>query len=426
MRSKTGILILMCLSMVLAYIPWYNYSAVAGLLSKQYHLNSFEVGLVISVFQLGYVIVVPFTGWLADRVGIRLILMVATILTAVFSTAFALFADSYVSILILRLLTGMAAGAIYAPGMALLSNWFEPRRRGMALGAYTGALVAAYAGSYFIAAPVAASFGWRAGVLWSSLPAFVGFVILFWVLESPPQAHLAFDGAGRPAAMLPQPCPAGGYAGPGLVTLSYMGHMWELYTFWGWIGPAMVAAAVMSGVAVTHAVAYGGVLAAVIILIGAPACYLWGLAADRFGRYFSIVFALVCSGAAEFLIGWTVHSVLLMTIVGLWIGFWVIADSAQYKAGLTEMSEKRVRTTLLGFQSALGFLMGVFGPAAFGALVMAFNHGIVNPVHATVWWPAFSILGLSPIIGIIAAMLLHHYTRQGQLMTGGRHSVSAG
>jgi len=30
--------------------------------------------------------------------------------------------------------------------MALLSQWFSPRERGGALGAYTGALVAAYAG----------------------------------------------------------------------------------------------------------------------------------------------------------------------------------------------------------------------------------------------------------------------------------------
>lgn len=424
MRSKTGILTMMCLSMLLAYIPWYNYSAVAGLLSKQYHLNAIETGLVISLFQLGYVIMVPFTGWLADRFGIRLVLMVATLLTAVFSTAFGLFANSYVSIMVLRLLTGMAAGAIYAPGMALLANWFEPRRRGMALGAYTGALVAAYAGSYFIAAPVAAAFGWRAGVLWSSLPAFLGFIFLFWVSETPQESHLAYDGAARPAAVLPQPSPAGGYAGPGLVTLSYMGHMWELYTFWGWIGPAMVAAAVMSGMAATHATAYGGILAAIIILIGAPASYLWGLAADRFGRVFSIIFALVCSGLAEFLIGWLVHNLALMTVVGLWIGFWVIADSAQYKAGLTEMSEKRVRTTFLGFQSSLGFLMGVFGPTLFGVILKAYNPGILNPVQAHVWWPAFSLLGITPVIGILAAMALAR-SRQGQLMTGGSHSPAA-
>ncbi len=423
MRNKTGILIMMCLSMLLAYIPWYNYSAVAGLLSKQYSLNPISVGLVISAFQLGYVVMVPFTGWLADRVGIRLVLMVATAATFVFSMAFGLFANSYVSILVLRLLTGVACGAIYAPGMSLISNWFEPRRRGMAIGAYTGALTAAYAGSYFIAAPIAAAYGWRAGIIWSSLPALLGFILLFWVLEAPKEAHLAYDGAAAPAAIPPEPCPTGGYAGPGLVTLSYMGHMWELYTFWGWIGPSMVAAAVIGGASLVHATAFGGILAAAIILIGAPACYLWGLFADRFGRFASIVVALVLSGVAELLIGWLVHSLILMTLVGLWIGFWVIADSAQYKAALTEMSEKRVRTTLLGFQSALGFLMGVFGPAIFGAMVKTANPGIVNPADAQVWWPAFSFLAIFPVIGILAAIGLAR-TRQGHLMTGGRHSVS--
>lgn len=417
MRSKNGILALMSLSMLLAYIPWYNYSAVAALMAKQFHLTPVDTGIVISVFQLGYVIVVPFTGWLADRFGIRLMLMIATAATFVFSMSFGLFANSYTSIIVLRLLTGMSCGAIYAPGMSLISNWFEPRRRGMAIGLYTAALTAAYAGSYFVAAPIAAAYGWRSGIIWSSVPALLGFILLFWVLEAPKEARLAYDGAGT----LPALSPKGGYAGPGLITLAYMGHMWELYTFWGWIGPAMVAAVVMSGATVAHATASGGVLAATVILIGAVSSYLWGIFADRYGRFNSIVIALVCSGIGELILGFTVHNVALMTIVGLWVGFWVIADSAQYKAGLTEMSEKRVRTTMLGFQSAVGFLMGVPGPALFGAMIAGYNPGVLA-AHATIWYPAFLVLAVAAAIGILAAIGLAH-VRQAQFLTGHRNQI---
>ncbi|EPZ52649.1 MFS transporter [Alicyclobacillus acidoterrestris] len=416
MKNKTGILILMCLSMLLSYVPWYNYSAVSGLLSKQYHINPFQSGLILSLFQLGYVIVVPFTGWLADRFGIKLVLITATFATFVFSMLFGLVSNGFLSILILRLLTGMAAGAIYAPGMSLLSNWFEPQRRGTAIGAYTGALTAAYAGGYFLAAPIAASFGWRAGIVWSSLPALIGAILLFWIKESPLQTQLSYDGAAPPVAALPRLSPGGGYAGPGIITLSYCGHMWELYSFWGWIGPAMVASVVMTGASLDHATRYGGILAAIIILIGAPSSYLWGIFADRVGRLRSILISLVCSGIGELLIGWTVHQAALMTLVGFWVGFWVIADSAQYKAGLTEMSEPRVRTTLLGFQSSIGYLMTVFGPTVFGAMVKNENH-VVNSADAHVWWPAFSVLAVASLIGIIAALWLRKVP-QAKFMNG--------
>ena len=46
-----------------------------------------------------------------------------------------------------------------------------------------------------------------------------------------------------------------------------------------------------------------------------------------------------------------------IVLVGVWIGFWAVADSAIYKASLTELCISRIRTTLLGLQSALGYSM---------------------------------------------------------------------
>ena len=37
-----------------------------------------------------------------------------------------------------------------------------------------------------------------------------------------------------------------------------------------------------------------------------------------------------------------------IVLVGVWIGFWAVADSAIYKASLTELCISRIRTTLLG------------------------------------------------------------------------------
>ncbi len=80
------------------------------------------------------------TGWLSDHIGAKRVVLAGTLGVASCSNAFAFLASDFSTILILRTLTGMFAGAIYAPGMALLSKWFPSRERGFAIGVYSGAL----------------------------------------------------------------------------------------------------------------------------------------------------------------------------------------------------------------------------------------------------------------------------------------------
>lgn len=412
MNKRTKILIWMVISMILGYLPWYNFSAVVKYIAKELNLTAADTGMIISAFQLGYVVIVVFTGWLADKIGTKAIVAWATLLTGIFSTMFAYLTNSLASALILRVLTGAACGAIYAPGMALLSNWFPPAQRGYALGAYTGALVAAYAGSYFVAGPVAASHGWRMGVLATSLPVFIAFLIVwFLVEEKPKEPELQFDGA--------LPAPEGGWAGPIWITASYMGHMWELYAFWGWIGPFMVANALAAGFQPDAAAALGSRLAALIILTGAPAVWLWGMVADKWGRTKAIIVGALCSLIANLFFGFLYgKSLALVVLVGLWIGFWVISDSAIYKAGLVDMTSPKVRTTVLGVQSAVGFSMTIFAPIIFGKVLQYFN-GPVPPTEVKIWWPGFTLLGLGALLAPIAALITRSLP-QSELMAGGK------
>ena len=152
---------------------------------------------------------------------------------------------------------------------------------------------------------------------------------------------------------------------------------------------------------------------------GAPAVYIMGLAADKWGRTKAIIVAATASLIPEFFFGYMLDAPLWMTVgVGLWIGFWVIADSAIYKAGLTDMISDKVRGTILGIQSAVGFSMTVLAPIAFGALLGKLNGGVAS-AEATVWGPCFVMLG----IGALLAPLLSWATRksaQAKLMTGGK------
>jgi len=412
-QKKNQILLLMCVSMVIGYLPWYNFSAVLRYISQEFKLTSSDTGTIIACFQAGYVLIVLITGWLADKIGPKRVVMYATLLTGIFATSFVFVVTDKWTVMIMRLLTGCACGAIYAPGMALLANWFPPNERGGALGAYTAALTAASAGGYFVAGPIAAEAGWRTGMLWTSVPVFAAFlIILFFVQDKPAETAKQFDG--------PQCAPDGGYGGSALITSSYMGHMWELYAFWAWIGPFMVACATASGMDTKEAVRLGGLLAACITLAGAPAVWIMGKIADKLGRTRAIVLCALASLVPEFFFGYLLGGPMaVVVIVGLWIGFWVISDSAIYKAGLTEMCASRIRTTMLGIQSAVGFSMTIIAPIVFGKVLQAYNTGIANPTEAVHWGPAFIVLGVGALVAPLMAMFLRRHP-QAELMCAGK------
>ena len=216
-----------------------------------------------------------------------------------------------------------------------------------------------------------------------------------------------------------QCCPAGGYAGPCLITTGYVGHMWELYAFWGWIGPFLIATQLASGVPTAQAVSTGGTLTAAIILLGVPASWLWGWMADKRGRTFAMAVGGTLSVVGEFFLGSLFgYSFAFVVIVAGWIGFWVISDSALYKAGLLEMMDPKFTGLALGIQSAVGFGITIISPAVFGAVLQLYN-GAGNPTSATQWWPSFGVLGVGGLLAPIAILLLRRMP-QAVLMAGGK------
>lgn len=422
MKKKTKILIIMSIAMLFGYLPWYNFSAVLNFIVEDFNLSAAQIGYILASIQVGYMIIVIFSGWLSDKIGEIKVVTWATLLTGIFSLSFVWFARNFYSILVLRLLTGLSAGAIYVPGIAYLSRWFKSSERGKAIGIYTAALTASYAGGYFIASPLASKYGWEVGITWTSLPAFLAFLLLLIIINKKPPEEDLTDNivlSDSDSENMIKPAPEGGYSGPVVITVSYMGHMWELYAFWGWIGPFLVASSIAVGYEESMAVALGGNLAALVIILGVPAVSFCGVLADKLGRTKLIIIAALCSLIAELFLGFLYgHSLIIIVLISFWIGFWVIADSPIYKAGLTEMVSSKIRSTALGLQSAIGYVMTIISPIIFGQ-VLEFQNGKINPVYADKWGVAFCLLGLGALVAPVAALILRRLP-QAKLMAKGK------
>jgi SHS family lactate transporter-like MFS transporter len=141
-------------------------------------------------------------GWLADRYGRRVPLMVDIGLYSLFELLTA-FAPSFTVLLVLRALFGIAMGGEWGLGAALAMESLPARRRGI----FSGMLQQGYAVGYLLAALTLAllytHIGWRGMFALGVLPALLILYIRKNVPESPTwKAGTAAPLALRPAAMI--------------------------------------------------------------------------------------------------------------------------------------------------------------------------------------------------------------------------------
>lgn len=421
MSSKYYVLTFLCLGQLAAGLTWYNYSAVLPLLQQEWSLTGAQAGVILSVFQAGYVIAVVACGFLSDRIGSRKVFILSAIETSLAGLAFAIFAKGYFSAVVLRGLAGLGQGGLYVPGMRLLSQWFSPRERGKALGIYTSALIASYAGALYIAAPTASAYGWQWAILLTSVWGLLGAALVFFLVRESPEFKVEVKGSETPpspsrtslakAILVNKPL--------GLLNLGYMGHMWELYGFYGWIGPFVVAVALLHGFNNDSALVYGNTIAATAILMGVVSPALGGVISDKIGRTRTVLMVLLVSIACSFSVGWLMKLPLYGFLgIVLVYGFFVVMESAVFKAGLSELVEPRYLGSALGVQSFLGFGITILSPALFG-LVLDISNPALNG-QFRVWGWSFGLLGLGALVGPVAMYFLRKLPASVKMACGKR------
>jgi ACS family glucarate transporter-like MFS transporter len=132
LKKYTVVLALFALSMI-TYVDRVCISAAKDPISAEMHLSDTAMGLIFSAFALGYALAQIPCGWLADRLGPRLMLtFVVTLWSAM--TALTGAAWNLASLVTIRFLFGISEAGAYPGSARAICNWLPSGERGRANG----------------------------------------------------------------------------------------------------------------------------------------------------------------------------------------------------------------------------------------------------------------------------------------------------
>jgi MFS family permease len=399
-RGKWFTLGLLALAELLGMSLWFSASAVSEELQQLWGLSQAEAGWLTAIVQLGFVVgtAVAAVLNLADVVPARFYFAVSAVLGAGVN-ALLVVAPEYELALVLRFMTGFFLAGVYPPAMKMAATWFR-EGRGLAIGTVVGALTVGKAGPYLMRAWVPSGIAFV--VLSVSAGAVLAALLVVSAYRDGPHAFERRPFSWKLVNTVLR------HREWRLATGGYLGHMWELYAFWTWI-PAFLAASAAALAAsgeVAPTAPQVSFVAFLAIAVGGVGCLWGGWMADRIGYERLVIRAMAASGTCALLIGvlYGASFWLLVPLTLAW-GFFVIADSAQFSALVTEVSPSHAVGTALTLQTSIGFL-----------LTMVTIQLVPNVAELIGWRWAFAFLALGPAAGIWAI---------GRLGVGGRATAGA-
>jgi MFS family permease len=197
--------------------------------------------------------------------------------------------------------------------------------------------------------------------------------------------------------------------GPRLALTGYLGHQWELYAMWAWIGSFMLYV-IGDKSLIGDSLDLASALTFLVFSIGAVASSLAGAWSEKIGRTAVTSIAMIISGTTAAFIGFIpVEMTVLIVILAMIWGASIIADSAQFSTAMTELSDPAYRGTMLTFQTGIGFAL---------TAVSIWLLPIVK--DSSGWGWAFAMLALGPVVGTAAMLRLRSLPESLNLAAGKR------
>ena len=280
---------------------------------------------------------------LSDRFSPVKIFFISSLLGALTNVSVAWLAKDASSLFALRFLTGFFIAGIYPVGMKIAADWYE-KGLGKALGFLLGALILGTAFPHLLKNRDF-ELPWKSVLYYTSLFAVTGGVLMLLFVGDGPfrKKSGSFQWNAFKEIFSSKKWRQAAFG--------YFGHMWELYTFWGFLPVILALYAGKKGIELNIPL-----LSFLIIAIGCIGSISGGYLSRHWGSAKVASLALFISGVCCFLSPLAYNLPLPVFIFFLFVwGLTVSPDSPQFSALVAQYAPEHLKGTALTIYNSIGF-----------------------------------------------------------------------
>ena len=332
---------------------------------------------------LGFIIgtlVFAFFAW-ADRYSPVRLFFTCSLLGAFFNSAVAWWAHDAGTLFLFRALTGFCLAGIYPVGMKIASDWYD-KGLGKALGYLVGALVIGTAFPHLLKNRDF-ELPWRTVLYCTSIFALIGGLLMLLVGDGP---HRKKSGGFQWNA-IPSIFNSSKWR---QAAFGYFGHMWELYSFWGFVPIILELYSTRNNVWLNISL-----ISFFIIAAGGISCVIGGYLSQRWGSA-RVAFVSLCISCACCLLSPFIFSLPALTflvILLVW-GLTVSPDSPQFSTLVAQFAPEHLKGTALTIYNSIGFAITVISLQAIDRIFH--SPGWAGGINT------FALLAIGPIAGLFS------------------------
>ena len=382
------VFVLSLLCMTFEGYDTYAVSYIGPTLLTLWHLSAATLGVIFTAGTVGSAVGYLAIGPLADRLGRRVPVIVGTAAFGAASILSTSAADS-TTFIIWRVLVGVALGAVLPNIVAIAAEITPARRRSLVIVVlYSGfAIGSALAG--LIAGRLMPAFGWSS-VLWvgGAVPLLLSLAMWRWLPESPRFITLRDARDPRLPVLLGRLVEDSALPASAVFTLAgeqlrrqpirdLFGRGRVLSTLMIWLVLSMdvttIGALVFWIPTLLHAAgqsAAQGINFSVVLLMGGiVGAFIIGWCMDRFGTYRILIPAHLC--ATLFIVSFAVLVKSSPVEVAFLIGLTLNGGTSGSQGLLARLYPTALRTTGVGWASAISRLIGIAQPLLLGVMLAA-------------------------------------------------------
>lgn len=347
------------------------------------NLTDTSVGLIATIFNLAFAVVVPIGGWMGDRFS-RKFVVTFSVLFFSFATMFTGYANSFVMLILLRSIATGGGEALFGPSnYSILAQYHtDTRARAMSIhqtAYYVGVILAGW-----LAGLIADKLGWQysflifggVGVLWG--------ILMIIRLDNKPAEASASAAESKPGfldgfkTVFTTPTAL-------VLTIGFSGLIFVITGFMTWV-PAYLqeefgqtqAEAGFNSMFWTYVAAFIGVL-----LAGSLSDRL-ALKESKYRMYLQ-AFGLLCGAVFLSFMGRDSSLAIVYCCFAGWGLFRAFFDANTYSV-LYDVTPERLHASCASVMGMTGFAVGAFAPLILGCIKQSM--GSLNstfPILAIIW-----------------------------------------